>query len=171
MAAVLPVRAAALGSAVFFLVGPGLEAGLGPYLLTGGWERGDDLPVQPLATAIGAGLIAAGLAVVVAAFVRFAREGRGTPTPAAPTGRLVVHGPYRHVRHPMYVATAAVIVGEGLVLARPVLFVAAAAYVATLALVAWRWEEPGLRRRFGPAYDEYRAAVPGWRPRLRPWRG
>jgi protein-S-isoprenylcysteine O-methyltransferase Ste14 len=30
-------------------------------------------------------------------------------------------------------------------------------------------EEPGLRRRFGPGYDEYRANVPRWLPRLRPW--
>jgi protein-S-isoprenylcysteine O-methyltransferase Ste14 len=30
-------------------------------------------------------------------------------------------------------------------------------------------EERGLRRRFGEEYDEYRANVPRWLPRLRPW--
>lgn len=30
-------------------------------------------------------------------------------------------------------------------------------------------EEPGLERRFGAAYGEYRANVPRWLPRLRPW--
>jgi protein-S-isoprenylcysteine O-methyltransferase Ste14 len=167
----LPPRVVTVASAVFFLLGPGLEAGLGPWLLTGGWERGDGLPLQPAWTVLGALLVAAGLAVLVPCFVGFVREGRGTPTPALPTDRLVVTGPYRHVRNPMYVATAALIAGQGLVLARPVLLQAAAANVATLALAGRRWEEPALRARFGPAYESYRASVPGWIPRLRPWTG
>lgn len=36
--------------------------------------------------------------------------------------------------------------------------------------VGARWyEEPDLARRFGADFYRYRAAVPGWRPRLRPW--
>ncbi|MCW3041208.1 MAG: isoprenylcysteine carboxylmethyltransferase family protein, partial [Solirubrobacterales bacterium] len=128
----MPRRAATLASALFFLLGPGVEAGLGPALLTGGLRRGDGLPAQALWTGLGVLLMAGGLTVVLRAFVAFVTEGRGSPTPAAPTARLVVSGAYRHVRNPMYVATAAVIVGEGLVLARPVLLVAAAAYLLTL---------------------------------------
>ena len=37
-------RAAVLGSLGFFLIGPGLEAGVGPALLTSGFEVGDGLP-------------------------------------------------------------------------------------------------------------------------------
>lgn len=165
----MPRRVAALTGALFFLLGPGLEAGVGPWLLTGGWHRGSDLPVQPLWSVAGAVLLLAGLAVVARAFVAFAVEGRGSPTPAAPTGRLVVSGAYRWVRNPMYLATAAMIVGQGLLLARPVLLVAAAAYLATLAAATRRWEEPALARRFGASYEAYRAAVPGWWPRRRPW--
>lgn len=165
----MPRRAAALASALFFLLGPGLEAGLGPWLLSGGFARGEDLPAQPLWTVAGAVLIAGGLAVLARAFVAFVVDGHGSPTPAAPTGDLVVTGAYRHVRNPMYVATAAVIVGEGLLLARPVLFAAAAAYLATLAAATRRWEEPALERRFGAPYDAYRRAVPGWWPRRRGW--
>jgi protein-S-isoprenylcysteine O-methyltransferase Ste14 len=32
-------------------------------------------------------------------------------------------------------------------------------------------EEPGLARRFGASYDEYRAAVPRWLPRIEAWNG
>jgi len=32
------------------------------------------------------------------------------------------------------------------------------------------YEEPTLHRRYGEQYDAYRQAVPGWWPRLRPWR-
>jgi protein-S-isoprenylcysteine O-methyltransferase Ste14 len=160
---------AAAGSAVFFLVGPGLEAGVGPWLLTrtGVWAGGD----WPAAVrALGWLLIAAGLAVLVSVFARFVSEGAGTPSPAAPTERLVVGGAYRHVRNPMYVATAAVIAGEALAFAQPILLVAAAAYCVTLASFGRLVEEPRLARRFGAAYDAYRHAVPAWWPRLRPWR-
>jgi protein-S-isoprenylcysteine O-methyltransferase Ste14 len=32
-------------------------------------------------------------------------------------------------------------------------------------------EEPGLERRFGQEYRTYKAEVPRWIPRLRPWPG
>lgn len=164
-------RAAVLGSVGFFLIGPGLEAGAGPALLTGGFETGDGLPGAPALRVAGAVLIVAGLAVVVHAYARFALDGVGTPSPMAPPRELVVTGAYRHVRNPMYVATAAVIVGEGVLLRQPVLLVAATVYCAAMALLGRRFEEPLLRSRFGSAYDAYRAAVPGWLPRLRPYRG
>jgi protein-S-isoprenylcysteine O-methyltransferase Ste14 len=164
-------RAAVLGSLGFFLIGPGLEAGVGPALLTGGFEVGDGLSDSWIVRGIGVVLIVAGLAVVVHAYTRFALDGIGTPSPMAPPRELVVTGAYRYVRNPMYVATAAVIVGEGLLLRQPVLLVAAVVYCAALALLGRRFEEPLLRSRFGPAYDAYRAAVPGWLPRLTPWRG
>jgi protein-S-isoprenylcysteine O-methyltransferase Ste14 len=164
-------RAAVLGSLGFFLIGPGLETGVGPWLLTGGFESGDGLPGAALLRILGWLLIGLGLAVLVHAYARFALDGIGTPSPAAPPRELVVSGAYRFVRNPMYVATAAVIVGEGLVLRRPILLVAATVYGAAMAFLGHRYEEPLLRRRFGPAYDAYRAAVPGWRPRLTPWRG
>ena len=98
-------------------------------------------------------LIAAGVAVLVDAYVRFARDGLGTPSPLAPPRRLVVSGVYRLARHPMYIATTAALVGEAFLLRRAILLVAAAAYGATLAALAHWWEEPLLRRRFRE-YDQ-----------------
>jgi protein-S-isoprenylcysteine O-methyltransferase Ste14 len=160
---------AAIGSVVFFLLGPGLEAGVGPFVLSGGWQSGGGLPASWPLRVVGVVLIAAGLVVLVHAFVRFAVDGAGTPSPAAPTRRLVVHGAYRHVRNPMYLASAAVIAGQGLVLRQPILLGAAAVFVAAFAVWVRRREEPVLARRFGASYDDYRRAVPAWRPRLRPW--
>lgn len=158
---------AAAGSALFFLIGPGLEAGVGPWLLTRVAGGEQDWPA--LVRAAGAALIVAGLAVVAEVFARFVGEGAGTPSPAAPTARLVVGGAYRFVRHPMYVATATVIVGEALAFGEPVLLVAAAAYVAAMGALTRLVEDPRLAARFGAPYEEYRRAVPGWRPRLRAW--
>jgi protein-S-isoprenylcysteine O-methyltransferase Ste14 len=144
-----------LGTALFVLVGPVVELGVGPWALTG-LRVGDDLPAAWPLRALGALLLVAGLAVLADAFVRFARDGGGTPSPLAPPRRLVAGGVYRHVRHPMYLATTVAIAGEALLLRQPILLAAAAAYGAALAaLVRW-WEEPLLRRRFGAEHDAYR---------------
>ena len=156
---------AAAGSAAFFALAPGVTAGLVPWWLTG-WEAND--PWAPLVV-IGAVLIAAGAVVLVQAFVRFVVEGIGTPAPVAPPEHLVVGGLYRHVRNPMYVAVAATIVGQALVLGRPGLLLYAAAFVAVTGAFARWYEEPVLRERFGAEYEAYCRAVPGWWPRRHPW--
>lgn len=70
----------------------------------------------------------------------------------------------------MYVAVAAIIVGQALVLGRPALLLYAAAFVAVTGAFARWYEEPDLRGRFGAEYEAYRRAVPGWWPRRRAWR-
>ena len=157
--------AAAVGSSVFLALAPGTVAGLVPWALTG-WQAGHWwLPARVL----GGGLGAAGGVVLVHAFARFVVEGVGTPAPVAPTRHLVVGGLYRHVRNPMYVAVVAAIAGQGLLLSRGVLLGYALVAAGVMAAFA-RWhEEPALTRRFGAEYDQYRRAVPGWWPRLRPW--
>jgi len=158
---------AAVGSAVFFVVAPCVVAGLVPYWLTG-WRARSWVPV-PLKV-VGLVLIAVGAAALIGAFVRFVVEGLGTPAPIAPPEQLVIGGLYRYVRNPMYVAVLACLLGQFLVLGQPVLLIyAALAFGAVFAFVRL-YEEPTLTDRFGDSYREYRAAVPGWWPRLRPWR-
>ena len=161
---------AAAGSIAFFLAGPGLEAGVGPWLLVRVAGSGiDGWPAVP--RVLGALLMVVGIATLVDVFARFVGDGAGTPSPAAPTTHLLVGGAFRHLRHPMYVATAVVIVGEALVFAQPVLLLGAAVYLTAMATLVYIVEEPRLARRFGASYDAYRQAVPGWIPRLRPWDG
>jgi protein-S-isoprenylcysteine O-methyltransferase Ste14 len=152
---------------LFLVVAPGVVAGLVPWWLTG-WEQG---AVWPPLQLLGALLIVAGVIVLVNAFVRFAIEGIGTPAPVAPTQRLVVGGLYRHVRNPMYLAVGTTIVGQAFLLGRPVLLLYAAAFAATVFAFVRLYEEPTLAHQFGAEYEEYNRAVPGWWPRLRPWRG
>src|SRR4051794_14783034 len=140
-------------------------AGLVPWLLTG-WDSTDP---PALLVVGGAVLIAAGVAVLLHAFARFVLEGSGTPAPIAPTERLVVGGLYRHVRNPMYIAVGATIVGQALVLGRPLLLAYAAAFGIVVATFVWSYEEPTLSARYGEEYAAYRRAVPAWRPRLRAW--
>jgi protein-S-isoprenylcysteine O-methyltransferase Ste14 len=118
---------------------------------------------------LGAAMVAGGVVVLVRLFAQFVTDGLGTPAPIAPTRYLVVSGLYRHVRNPMYVAVVAAIVGQALLLGRADLIgYAVIVWVVVAAFVRWH-EEPSLHERFAASYDEYRDAVPAWRPRLRPW--
>ena len=150
---------------VFLAVAPGVVAGVGPALITG-WEVEERLPGALRALGFLLVLISAGF--LLHAFGRFALEGLGTPAPVAPTRRLVVGGVYRFVRNPMYLAVLGVIAGQALVFGSLGLLayglVVACAFVAFVRL----YEEPTLRAEYGAEYDAYRAAVPGWIPRLTP---
>jgi protein-S-isoprenylcysteine O-methyltransferase Ste14 len=156
---------AALGSAVFLLVAPGVMAGVIPWLITG-WDSTDPPAIVEL---LGGILIVAGAAVLVHSFARFVTEGLGTPAPVAPTDHLVVGGLYRYVRNPMYVAVASTIVGQALLLGRPILLAYAAVFWVVVATFVHTYEEPTLTARYGDEYTAYCNAVPAWRPRLRPW--
>ncbi len=157
---------AALGSSVFFVLAPGVVAGLIPWWITR-WRAGDQYP-WPIRV-IGVVLLITGAVVVVSAFARFVSEGSGTPAPVAPTRRLVIGGLYRHVRNPMYVAVLATIVGQAFALGRPSLLAHGAVVAIAFAAFVRFYEEPTLFRTFGEEYEEYRRAVPGWWPRLRSW--
>jgi protein-S-isoprenylcysteine O-methyltransferase Ste14 len=152
---------AAAGSLIFLVVAPGLITVLVPWWLTG-WEANAWwLPLRVL----GALLIAAGAAVLLAAFGRFVVEGLGTPAPVAPTERLVVGGLYRWVRNPMYLAVGATILGEALLLGAPILFVELAVFAVLVVAFVRLYEEPTLRRTYGAEYENYVSSVPGWWPR------
>jgi protein-S-isoprenylcysteine O-methyltransferase Ste14 len=157
---------AALGSALFLIAAPGVVAGMIPWAITG-W-RMEDLLFWG-SRALGGVLIAAGAAVVLHAFGRFAIEGLGTPAPIAPTERLVVGGIYRHVRNPMYLAVGSMISGQALLLGQTELLGYLLAFAALCLGFVHLYEEPTLQRQHGAEYDAYRHAVPRWIPRLRPW--
>jgi protein-S-isoprenylcysteine O-methyltransferase Ste14 len=163
-------QTAAVGSTVFFVVGPGILVGLVPWLLTDGWQVRKPLPYWAPMRVIGVMLLAAGLIALIQAFARFVVEGFGTPVPIAAPDRLVVGGLYRYVRNPMYVAALAIIVGQALALGQLGLLIYAVALWLITATFVRFYEEPTLTRRFGADYEAYRRAVPAWWPRLRPWK-
>jgi len=66
---------AAVGSAVFFLLAPGVVVGLIPWWLTGGWQVREPLPYWAPMRPLGGVLLVAGLIALVRAFARFVVEG------------------------------------------------------------------------------------------------
>jgi protein-S-isoprenylcysteine O-methyltransferase Ste14 len=129
------------------------------------WSSGADISV---ASAIfGALLVGLGLALVVWTVTLFVSKGHGTLAPWDATTRLVVRGPYRHVRNPMITGVALILGGEAVLFQSWPLAILLAVFVGVNAIYFPLVEEPGLRRRFGAEYDVYRANVPRWVPRLR----
>lgn len=152
-----------LRAALFFLAVPGTVLGLVPAALVsyGPRTRVDAWPLRFL----GLAAAAAGVGVILWCSVEFVRRGRGTAAPYDPPRELVAAGLYRWVRNPMYVAAVLAVVGEALWTGAPVLLAYAAALAIAYDLFVRLYEEPRLRKAFGPAYERYCAAVPRWLPR------
>jgi protein-S-isoprenylcysteine O-methyltransferase Ste14/TRAP-type uncharacterized transport system substrate-binding protein len=126
-------------------------------------------PAALLVWGLGLALWLGGLLLTAWCIRLFARVGQGTLAPWDPTRRLVVVGPYRYVRNPMIGGVLAMLLGESVVLGSVFLLT----WTALFGLVNHGYlllsEEPKLLRKFGAAYERYRAGVPRWVPRWSAW--
>lgn len=114
------------------------------------------------------GMVVAGLGAAVALWciLAFALLGKGTPAPFDPPRRLVVRGPYKFVRNPMYLGAAMALAGAAAFYeSAPLAGYAAAFVLVTHGFVLW-YEEPTLRSMFATEYDGYCQQVRRWWPRL-----
>jgi len=117
---------------------------------------------------LGAGPVGVGTLIFFWSVWDFVRRGRGTPAPYDPPKVVVTVGPYRWVRNPMYFGSLLVLTGEALLLQSEVVLAYAAALGLVMHAFVVLYEEPTLRRKFGPPYETYCAAVPRWIPRRPP---
>jgi protein-S-isoprenylcysteine O-methyltransferase Ste14 len=124
-----------------------------------------------LARSAGAVLIAAGLGLFIWCFSLFAKVGQGTLAPWDPTRNLVAVGPYRLVRNPMISSVVIMLLGQALLWGSLGVGVWAVVFVFINHVYFVLSEEPGLEERFGEPYRVYKANVPRWLPRLKPWSG
>ena len=82
---------------------------------------------------------------------------------------FVTTGPFRFVRNPMSLGGVVMVIGIALWHRSAFGLGFAAAMVLANHLVAVNVEEPGLEKRFGESYREYRRNVRRWLPRITPW--
>lgn len=126
------------------------------------------IPPERLGAPQALGFLISGLGAGLALWciLTFALVGKGTPAPFDPPRRLVVRGPYKYVRNPMYLGAAMALAGASLFYQSPVL----AGYVVAFLLVTHAfvvgYEEPTLRAKFGEEYESYCREVRRWRPRV-----
>lgn len=138
-----------------------------PWAYFGAWRA----PIEPAAPRTWLALLAlaSGTALVVACIVEFARHGRGTPAPMDAPRELVVHGPYRYVRNPMYLGATLALLGQLALAPSRGFALYIAVWFAAISLVVVVYEEPTLRARFGESYSRYTTHVRRWIPRRRPY--
>jgi protein-S-isoprenylcysteine O-methyltransferase Ste14 len=156
----LPVVNAGLVPAAIVLLGDSVNPG---------W--GLPAPLAALVTVAGAASAAFGLTLMYRTIRLFATRGEGTLAPWDPPRKLVVEGPYRHVRNPMITGVWFLLAGEALVLGSVRIALWLAVFAAANMVYMPLSEEPGLERRFGEDYRTYKREVPAWIPRATPWRG
>jgi protein-S-isoprenylcysteine O-methyltransferase Ste14 len=117
-----------------------------------------------------AGLVFGTLGALLALWcvTAFISIGKGTPAPFDPPRRLVILGPYRFVRNPMYLGAALALAGAALVYHSFALLAYAFAFLVCFHLLVLFYEEPHLRRTFGLSYAGYCHRVHRWWPSLHP---
>lgn len=114
---------------------------------------------------VGLAATTAGGALAIWCVLTFAFVGRGTPAPFDPPRRLVVGGPYRLVRNPMYLGAVAALTGAALVYRSAAIGLYAAGFLLATHVFVVAYEEPTLRATFGSEYDRYCERVRRWWPR------
>jgi protein-S-isoprenylcysteine O-methyltransferase Ste14 len=106
--------------------------------------------------------------IALSCVVTFISIGKGTPAPFDPPRRLVIRGPYRFLRNPMYLGAALALAGAALVYHSLPLLGYAVAFLFCFHLFVVFYEEPHLRRTFGDDYGSYCAYIHRWWPSLHP---
>ena len=147
-----------------------------PYWLRTAFDAGntrwfDGSPIGWLSRFAGAVLLVVGIALFSWCINLFARVGQGTLAPWDPTTNLVITGPYRYVRNPMISGVALLLVGQSLLWPSKTVALWSLVFITINHIYFVFSEEPGLEERFGEPYRKYKANVPRWVPRLRPWTG
>ena len=153
----------ALKSLLFFILAPGMVAGLIPLALL---RSGPQIQTGFLSY-LAFPLWLIGAATLIWCFWDFLVKGRGTPAPIDPPKELVVSGLYNYVRNPMYVGVLLVIIGHFLRFGFWSLLIYAAVVFAAFNTFVAFYEEPNLKTRFGATYEDYLKRVPRWIPRIK----
>ena len=115
---------------------------------------------------VGAIIGAIGGVIALWCIFAFATTGKGTPAPFDPPRQLVIKGPYRFVRNPMYIGAGLALVGAALFYGSWSILVYAGVLLLATHLFVIGYEEPTLRRTFGAEYEAYCARVRRWWPTM-----
>lgn len=118
-------------------------------------------PVTGLWRWVGLAPVVGGLWLNRAAHDLFRRH--GTPTdPRGKPATLVVRGPFRYTRNPMYLGGLLILLGLAVLLGSATPFALVPAFAGSATVLFIRPEETSLARRFGSDYESYCRKVRRW---------
>ena len=139
--------------------------GLIAWMINPAWLAWASVPLPLWARWTGVGLFGVGCALLMWTF-RCLGSNLTDTVVTRQSHTLVVHGPYRWIRHPLYAAAALLIVGISLVTANWFLLVTGVV-VLSLLIIRTRAEEENLVARFGHGYRTYMQRTGRFLPRMR----
>lgn len=126
------------------------------------------LPVGPglgsangLALSVGLTFVAIGFALAALSVRRFRLAGTSV-VPGQPSTALVVEGPYRVTRNPIYIGFVLVYFGVAVMLTSVWVLLLLIPVAVILQRGVVEREEDHLERQFGETYRQYKARVPRW---------
>ena len=103
-----------------------------------------------------------GFTLMLICIISFATRGKGTLSPADPTKKLVVTGPYRFSRNPMYVGVMMILIGESIFFQSLSVAIYALFIFISFYIFVVNFEEPRLRAAFAEEYIHYVRHVRRW---------
>jgi|SRR5579872_1803827 len=112
-------------------------------------------------------MIGGGFVVLLCGGILGARGFWSTPGERLWPTEFVASGPFRYVRNPMSLGWVTLMLGLGLYESSVTVVLSAAALFLLLHLIVVYGEEPGLEKRFGEGYRDYKRSVNRWIPRFR----
>lgn len=135
------------------------------YLVGYAVERRHSFAISPEAARVdwAAGIVLFAVGLVIAGWGQILfRKARTTTVPGKVSAKLVISGPYRFTRNPMYVGLTCVYLGEAGLLNQiwPVIFLPL--MIAYLNWTVIPLEEGKLNETFPGEYEEYRSRVRRW---------
>ena len=142
-----------------FVALPGIVAFAIPLVIAA-WMQ--SLSVQ---NPLGLIILVPGLLLLLWCVREFHVAGQGTLAPWTPPKYLVVTGPYRYCRNPMYVGVDLILLGWAALYRSALLLLYAAGVAVAFHLRVVLAEEPWAAQRFGQGWSDYRARTPRWLPR------
>ena len=111
---------------------------------------------------LGVALIAVGFAMAFWAALLFRREGTELNPTSETNKSLVLRGPYRFTRNPMYLGLIFLTLGVGFAVGSLPMFAVPLLLFATANWVHIPFEEAKMHRQFGAAFGKYTSQVRRW---------
>jgi protein-S-isoprenylcysteine O-methyltransferase Ste14 len=121
-------------------------------------------------TIIGFIVMLTGLTLMFLTIRMFIRIGKGTLAPWHPTRKLVTGSLYGYMRNPMILGVNIVLIGESIAFRSWTILAWGGCFFILNTVYFILSEEPGLKKRFGDEYEEYKRNVPRWIPRRTAWK-